>query len=212
MTSKQKQKKLDNLAKARAAKAAKSPPSYKMYADSVVALDEDHELSMKNVRAWIKTAKEHKAAAHLAYKMNENGALARREMWTGYINSLESYLRTGNYCSMFGGGNMEKRIQRECVAMAYYPNGKPKREIGVYYKDYMCTWTAELENDERESYGMERINYNEKGHIIVEALARPEPKGKKKRKRKPMTEEQKAALVERLRKAREAKAAKKNNK
>ena len=59
---------------------------------------------------------------------------------------------------------------------------------------------------------MERINYNEKGHIIVDSLAGSEPKGKKKRKRKPMTEEQKAALVERLRKAREAKAAKKNNK
>lgn len=213
MTSSKKQKKLDNLAKARAAKAAKNPPSYKMYADSVVALPDDDELSLKNVRAWIKTAKEHKAAAHLAYKMNENGALARRETWSGYINALESYLRTGNYVSDFGGGNMEKRIQKECIAMAYYPNGKPKREFGTYYSDYMQVWTPELENDEREAYGMERLNYNEKGHLIVESVGPAEPKTKKgKRKRKPMTEEQKAALVERLRKAREAKAAKKNNK
>ena len=108
---------------------------------------------------------------------------------------------------MFAGDNMEKRVQMYCHSMAYYANGKPKRQIGVYYNDYMQVWTGELENEERQSYGMEPMEFTESGHILVERTPTTKT-NKTKRKRKPMTEEQKAALVERLRAAREAKAKK----
>ena len=192
----------DRLAKAREARFAKNPPQYKMYAPEVVALPDDHDFSMKNVRQWIKEAKAHKQAEHRSHVAGVKGALARRETWNAYVGQLESYLRSGAYCSLFAGGDMEKKVEKSCVAMAYFPNGKPKREFGVWYPDFRCKWTPELENEERESFGMEPLKFTKDGHILVERTSKTT---KTKRKRKPMTEAQKAAFVERMRKAREKK-------
>ena len=192
----------DRLAKAREARFAKNPPQYKMYAPEVVALPDDHDFSMKNVREWIKEAKAHKQAEHRSHVAGVKGALARRETWNAYVGQLESYLRSGAYCSLFAGGDMEKKVEKSCVAMAYFPNGKPKREFGVWYPDFRCKWTPELENEERESFGMEPLKFTKDGHILVERTSKTT---KTKRKRKPMTEAQKAAFVERMRKAREKK-------
>lgn len=209
MTSNKQSKKLANLEKAREAKAKKNPPEYKMFSKEVVALPDDHTFSLKSVRGWIKEAKSHKMAEHRSHVAGVNGALARKEMWAGYINQLEGYLRTGCYTSMFAGGDMEKRVERLCVAMGYYENGKPKREFGVWYSDYRCKWTPELENEERVSYGMKPLDFNEKGHIVVDRISAPtKTKKKTARKKRKMTAEQKAVLVERLKKAREAKKAK----
>ena len=194
----------DKLAKARAARFAKNPPKYTQYSKEVVALPDDHDFSLQNVRGWIKEAKAHKAAEHRSHVAGTKGALARRETWNAYISQLESYLRTGAYCSMFAGGDMNKKVSKVCISMGYHSNGKPKREFGVYYKDYMTVWTPELENEERVAYGMKPLKYNEKGHIIVNSTSRKAKK--KKSNRKPMTEAQKAAFVERMRKARENKA------
>ena len=194
----------DRLAKAREARFAKNPPKYSQYCKEVVALPEDHDFSLKNVRAWIKEARAHKAAEHRSHVAGTKGALARRETWNAYISQLESYLRTGAYCSLFAGGDMNKKVSKVCIAMAYHSNGKPKREFGVYYKDYMQVWTPELENEERISYGMKPLKFNNKGHILVNSKSKKTKK--KQSNRKPMTAAQKAAFVERMRKAREKKA------
>ena len=194
----------DRLAKAREARFAKNPPKYSQYCKEVVSLPDDHDFSLKNVRAWIKEARAHKAAEHRSHVAGTKGALARRETWNAYISQLESYLRTGAYCSLFAGGDMNKKVSKICIAMGYLPNGKPKREFGVYYPDYMQVWTPELENEERVSYGMKPLKFNDKGHILVNSVSK-KPK-KKQSNRKPMTEAQKAAFVERMRKAREKKA------
>ena len=194
----------DRLAKAREARFAKNPPKYAQYCKEVVALPDDHDFSLKNVRIWIKEARAHKAAEHRSHVAGTKGALARRETWNAYISQLESYLRTGAYCSLFAGGDMNKKVSKVCIAMAYHSNGKPKREFGVYYKDYMQVWTPELENEERVSYGMKPLKFTEKGAILVNSTSKKTKK--KKSNRKPMTAAQKAAFVERMRKAREKKA------
>jgi uncharacterized protein YdhG (YjbR/CyaY superfamily) len=194
----------DRLAKAREARFAKNPPKYSQYCKEVVSLPDDHDFSLKNVRAWIKEARAHKAAEHRSHVAGTKGALARRETWNAYISQLESYLRTGAYCSLFAGGDMNKKVSKVCIAMAYHSNGKPKREFGVYYKDYMQVWTPELENEERISYGMKPLKFNDKGYILVNSTSKKTKK--KQSNRKPMTEAQKAAFVERMRKAREKKA------
>lgn len=90
MTSKQKQEKLTNLAKAREAKAKKNPPKYSQYCAYVVGLDEDHPFSVKNVRGWIKSAREHKAAAQQSYRANVPGALAEKESGVHISVSLKA--------------------------------------------------------------------------------------------------------------------------
>jgi hypothetical protein len=37
--------------------------------------------------------------------------------------------------------------------MAYYPNGRPKREVGVWYPDVRMEWTRELDAEEAANYG-----------------------------------------------------------
>ena len=194
----------ERLAKAREERYKKNPPKYTQFAPSVVALDDDHDFSLKNVREWIKEAKMHKTSEHRSHVSGDKSALARRVTWEGYITQLDAYLRTGDYTSPFAGGDMERKVKRACIAMAYYPNGKPKREFGVFYHDYMQDWTPELENEERESYGMPRLEYTENGHILV-STSSTKKTTKAKKKRKPMGLLQKQAFVERMKKAREAK-------
>ena len=204
MTKNNKQERIDRLAKAREARYKKNPPAYKQFAASVVAKPDDDEFSLKNVREWIKEARSLKQAEHRNHVAGVQGALARKITWESYIGQMESYLRTGDWCSKFAGPRMEKRVKTICVAMAYYPDGRPKREMGVWYPDVRDVWTPELDNEVRVAYGLKPLTYTESGAIQIEGT-RKKKKTTTKRKRKPMTAAQKKAFVERMKKAREAK-------
>ena len=200
-----KQDKIDRLAKAREARFKKNPPAYKQYDASVVAKPDDDDFSLKSVRGWIKEAKELKKMEHSNHLHGVKGALARRVTWESYIGQMESYLRTGNWCSKFAGPRMERKVKTQCIAMAYYPDGRPKRELGVWYPDVRDVWTPELDNEERVAYGLKPLTYREDGAILVDGRTKKKKKATTNRKRKPMTEAQKKAFVARMKKAREAK-------
>lgn len=193
----------ERLAAAREKRYKEKPPAYKQFSSYVVNLPDDDEFSLKNVREWIKEARAHKLAEHRSHVAGTKGALARRITWESYISQLEAYLKTGDYISPYAGGDMQKRVGQRCLAMAYYPNGKPKRQFGVWYKDYMTVWTPELENAERLDFGMPEQEYTEEGHVIVNSSTATKAKAKKKRT---MSPEAKAAFVERMKKAREKNA------
>ena len=205
MTKNNKQERIDRLAKAREARYKKNPPAYKQFAASVVAKPDDDEFSLKNVREWIKEARSLKQAEHRNHVAGVQGALARKITWESYIGQMESYLRTGDWCSKFAGPRMEKRVKSICVAMAYYPDGRPKREMGVWYPDVRQEWNQELDNEERVAYGLKPLTYRPDGAILVESTRKGKKKKTTTRKRKPMTEAQKKAFVARMKKAREAK-------
>ena len=204
MNEKTKQERIDRLAKAREERYKKNPPAYKQFAASVVAKPDDDEFSLKNVREWIKEARALKQAEHRNHVAGVQGALAKKIMWESYIGQMESYLRTGDWSSKFAGARMEKKVKTQCIAMAYYPDGRPKRELGVWYPDVRDVWTPELDNEERVAWGLKPLTYREDGAILVEGRASKKKK-KSTRKRKPMTAAQKKAFVARMKKAREAK-------
>jgi hypothetical protein len=64
-------------------------------------------------------------------------------MVKSYIGNMETYLRNGDWVSDFYGENMEKRMIRRCVAMAYDEDGNPKREKYTYYPDLGIVWGME---------------------------------------------------------------------
>ena len=146
LSEERKQELRDQLTKAR---SKKKTAEYKNVYPSVLTKPDDDPLSLKYIKKSIKHNKE-KAAAYLtnsrrrgttpkqsiADKINADGAKA-------YIRMMEHYLRTGDWISDFMGDDEEKKTQWKCVAMAYNPDGTPKRTKGVFYPDINTVWTSE---------------------------------------------------------------------
>ena len=105
-----------NLAKAR---AAKKPASYKTIAANVVALDDDHGLSMVNVKRYIKATTEKMAALRRGIQTNERGAIAKYESARVYRNHCQTYLREGVWSLDFYGENEEKPVYWSTLVPAY---------------------------------------------------------------------------------------------
>jgi hypothetical protein len=57
---------------------------------------------------------------------------------------MEHYLRTGDWIGIFSGANEEHKVVPTCVAMAYYPDGTPKRSAGVFYPDINMVWKQDM--------------------------------------------------------------------
>ena len=103
-----------------AARAKKGEPKYSQYNQRVVNLPDDHKLSFKKVRSWIKTNKAKVPALKKAVRLKERGSIARLAIVEGYISNMESYLRTGLWLDLFYGEDQE------------YSTGWVKRHIARY--------------------------------------------------------------------------------
>jgi hypothetical protein len=112
-----------NLAKAR---AAKKPTTYKNIASNVLALAEDHVLSMVNVKLYIKSTKIKLAGLRQAIHRNERGAIAKYESSRVYKNHCETYLREGVWSLDFYGENEEKQMHWQTLSPAYDNQGVQK--------------------------------------------------------------------------------------
>ena len=140
----------ERLAKAREKRKEKNPD----YGQSGVASDlkylsEDHPLHPKKIKEWIKTQKDLVSSARSSVRQKIKGAEAQLSMHEGYIKNMQRYLRDGDWVDDFYGEHQQNKIRHRCVAMAYYDDGTPKRNIGVYYPDLGCVYTQELFNEEK---------------------------------------------------------------
>tara|TARA_R100001480_G_scaffold8555_1_gene16751 strand:+ start:365 stop:739 length:375 start_codon:yes stop_codon:yes gene_type:complete len=104
LTQAQKQAAADRLA---AARAKKGEPKYSQYDSKVVNLPEDHKLSFKKVRSWIKSNKEKLPLLKKAVRQKERGSIAKLAITEGYISNMESYLRNGIWLDLFYGEDQE---------------------------------------------------------------------------------------------------------
>ena len=138
------------LEKAREKRKEKNPD----YGQSGVASDlkdlpEDHPLHPKKIKEWIKTQKDLVSSARSSVRQKIKGAEAQLAYHEGYIKNMQRYLRDGDWVDDFYGEHQQNKIRHRCVAMAYYDDGTPKRNIGVYYPDLGCVYTQELFNEEK---------------------------------------------------------------
>ena len=132
-----------------AARKKKAPAEYKNVHPNVLAKPDDDPLSLKSIKKSIKHNKD-KASAFLT-NSRRRGASPKQSIADrihadsakAYIRFMEHYLRTGDWISDFMGDDEEKKTQRKCVAMAYNPDGTPKRTKGVWYPDIQTVWTSE---------------------------------------------------------------------
>ena len=102
-----KQQKETAAARLAAARAKKGEPKYSQYDQTVVNLPDDHKLSFKKVRSWIKANKEKLPLLKKAVRQKERGSIARLAIVEGYISNMESYLRNGLWLDLFYGEDQE---------------------------------------------------------------------------------------------------------
>ena len=134
------------------ARSKRKPAEYKNIHSSVLALPEDHNYSFKNVKEWIKESKEQVAAFNKVARsfrstpQDKQRASNDADNKKSYIRYCEHYLKTGDWIGLKSGKNEDHTVIPKCIAMAYNPDGTPKRTVGVYYPDLHAVWTKEMEN------------------------------------------------------------------
>ncbi len=146
-----------------AMRAKKKPADYKNVAKSVLELPDDDKYSFKNVKEWIKHSKDlvseytKTARSRVTTPQDKQKASNAADHKKVYIRELEYYLKSGDYISYFSGQDETNKVSPRCVAMAFYPDGTPKRSVGVFYPDINMVWTQNLDESE---FGLERDNTN----------------------------------------------------
>ena len=120
---------IDKMAKAR---AAKKPPTYKNVHEDVKALDDDHYLSLKNVKEWEKHNKERvKELRPLVRKASgKEERELRREITNRetFLTNIKTYLDSGVWLNLFYGENQEHKMRWKTIVPAYDDEGFIKTE------------------------------------------------------------------------------------
>ena len=178
MTEAQRAAAAKRLEKAREKRAEKNP-DYGLSGvhESLHDLPDEHYISPKKVKQWIKTQKDLMATERAGIRQNVKGAIARFANHEGYIRNMQKYLRDGDWVDNFFGEHQEKKMGWKCVAMAYYDDGTPKRDIGTWYPDMGCVYTQEMFNEDKGIENVRRERETERRNN-----SRPLAKNKKKSK------------------------------
>ena len=150
MSEKQRQAAAARLALARE-KKKKENPTFGMSGihPSLHNLDDEHPASVKKVKEWIKTQKGIVSSERASERQNVKGAKSKRVSAEGYIRQMQHYLKHGDWISMFYGEYEQHLVKLKCVAMAYYSDGTPKRNVGVFYPDMGCVYTKEMYEEDK---------------------------------------------------------------
>ena len=155
LTAAQKEAQRIRLEKMRAKKKA---PEYKNVSKYVLSLDDEEPYSLKNVKEWIKHNKEMVSMLQARARNRElsvkdkQHALSMADNKKAYIRYIEHYIKTGDWIGMFSGKDETNKVTPKCIAMAYYPDGTPKRSVGVFYPDIRVVWTKEMDSGENMEY------------------------------------------------------------
>ena len=149
MTEEQKVAAAERLAKAREVRAAKNPDyGQSGIHPSLRDLSDDSPISPKKVKQWIKTQKDIMSSEKAAERQGVKGARSRWKNAEAYIRDMNTYLRTGDWVSMFYGEHEQHKVKYKCVAMAYDKDGNPKRDVGTWYPD-IGTYTQEMFDEDK---------------------------------------------------------------
>lgn len=142
MTPEQRKAAAERLAKAR---EEKGHTGAKSVHESIRDLPEDHPIHWSKVRQWIKDCE---LSLRQMKTFKSSSVASERSAYhdlENYIKSMKTYLSTGYWSDFRFGESRDNRTQLSCVALAYWPDGEPKRTIGVFYPDIIKVWDEELQ-------------------------------------------------------------------
>ena len=112
MTAAQRVAAAERLEKARAMKA---PAQNQSIHPEVLAKPDDHFLSVKNVRSWIKSSKEQLSSFKSEMRRDVKGAKAKVYSKEGYIKNMQHYLKHGDWIDDFYGEYEEKKVRWKTI-------------------------------------------------------------------------------------------------
>ena len=112
MTPEQKAAAVERLAKAR---EAKGPAQHQNIHPEVLAKPDDHFLSLKNVRSWIKSNKEQLSSLRGEVRRDVKGAKSRFHSVEGYIRHMQHYLKHGDWIDNAYGEHQEKSVRWKTI-------------------------------------------------------------------------------------------------
>lgn len=150
MSEEQKAAAAERLKEARLKKLKENPPQYKNVHFSVMNRGENDPLNLVNIKNWIFINREKLKEARARVRKNEKGAANEASKIQSYIGIMESFLKTGDWYGVFCGENEDQFVKTHCVAQAFYPDGTPKRTVGVFYPDMGEVWTQEMDEEHRK--------------------------------------------------------------
>jgi len=113
MTEEQKKAAAERLAKAR---EAKGPIQYKNVSPHVIALPDDHVLSYKKVKEWIKHNREKASPLRGEVRRNVKGSIAKLADIEAYIRQMKHYIQHGDWPSDYYGKDEQMRIKWKTIA------------------------------------------------------------------------------------------------
>ena len=112
MTPEQRAAAVERLAKAR---EAKGPAQHQNIHPEVLAKPDDHFLSLKNVRSWIKSNKEQLSSLRGEVRRDVKGAKSRFHSVEGYIRHMQHYLKHGDWIDNAYGEHQEKSVRWKTI-------------------------------------------------------------------------------------------------
>ena len=112
MTPEQRAAAVERLAKAR---EAKGPVQHQNIHPEVIAKPDDHFLSLKNVRSWIKSNKEQLSSLRGEVRRDVKGAKSRFHSIEGYIRHMQHYLKHGDWIDNAYGEHQEKSVRWKTI-------------------------------------------------------------------------------------------------
>jgi hypothetical protein len=149
-TPEQKQAAVERLAAAREKRLRENPPEYKNIHPNVLALDNEHEWSVFNVKKYIKHQKTILAKQQRDFKRGGETSQAQVISTHSYIMNMETYLKTGIWLDRYWGEERDQEVVYVCEALSYYHEGRKKglakRTPGVFYRDIGLVYDIDMGN------------------------------------------------------------------
>lgn len=132
MTAEQKAAAAERLQKAREARGITGNSSLP---ENIRHLPDDHFVSPKKVKAWLKIWKEKLVGMKYWKDSKDREERIQYQIAENYVKNMQSYLTTGIWSDLWYGENREHKTVWEVVAPAYNKDGTMKRTQGYFYHD-----------------------------------------------------------------------------
>jgi len=126
---------------------------------SLLEMDEESSIHWKKVRVWVKEITTELRSKKLLKDSKVSSERQEYQILEVYLANLKKYLESSVWLDMRYGRHREGKMSVIVHTMAYYPNGRPKRTVGWFYRD-VGEYTMEMKEDDDRIYSSDNGNRN----------------------------------------------------